>query len=324
MDLSLAPEDRELAAALDALLAKEWSPARVRAAEPTGFDAKLWRSLNDLGVPALAAGADAASALQLSLIAEQAGRHLASAPVVETLTTARLLARCNAELPGIVTLALHRTRSGQARLVPAGSVADIVVHYDGASLAAVTTPPPPAPTPNLGSQPLADRDLSSSDSLPLADGDEAAALLAAAQRDWQLMTAAQLVGVAARSLEIGVDYVRDRVIFDRAVGTFQTVAHRLADHATALDGAQLLVREAAWAVDSGADRATALTKMAFCFAAEQAVAIAADCLHYHGGYGFSLEYDIQLYYRRARAYPLVWGSVQQEYQAVADALYGES
>src|SRR5262249_29415840 len=128
---------------------------------------------------------------------------------------------------------------------------------------------------------------------------------------WQLLTAALLVGIAARALEIGAAYARDREVFDRPVATFQTVAHRLADLATAVDGARLLVHEAAWSADEGRARAQALPTMAFCFSAEPAPAVAGDALHFHGGYGYTLEYDIQLYYRRAKACGLVGGGVQR-------------
>ena len=336
MDLALSPEDTDLAGALSTLLANDSSPARVRAAEKLGFDPVLWGNLNAFGVPSLAAGttADAATMQQLALVAGQSGRHLASAPVVESLVTTRLLSRCPGEaadgllarvLSGsVATLVLHPTNRATAPLVPAGAVADIVLHYDGSDLKAVVNRPPMVASPNLGDLPLADRDLSSGDTALLASGDTARELFVTAQRDWQLLTAAQLVGLAGRALEIGVDNVKGRIIFDRPVGAFQTVAHRLADQATNLDGAQLLVQEGAWAVDVSDSRAGGLAKMAFCFAAEQALAIAGDSLHYHGGYGFSLEYDIQLFYRRARAYPLVWGSVKQEFQALADELFSDA
>ncbi|GAA0960090.1 acyl-CoA dehydrogenase family protein [Actinocorallia libanotica] len=329
MDLALRPEDEELVAALAALLAKESSTDRVRAAEGLGFDPALWAALRRIGVPDLASGPDAAGAGQLVLIAEQAGRHLACAPVVETLAAARLLERCGGPVAdalaarcadgAIATLALHPPAEGWAELVPAGAVAEIVLACDGDTITAVSAGPPMAAVPNVGHLPLADRDLTG----PAETVAEALrAAFEDARRDWQLLTAAQLVGVAARSLEIGVEYVRERRVFGRPVGSFQTVAHKLADHATAVDGARLLVREAAWAVDEGDPRAAGLAAMAFCFAAEQAVAVAGDSLHFHGGYGFTLEYDIQLYYRHAQAYPLVWGSVQREYQRLADLLFG--
>ncbi|XVQ14571.1 acyl-CoA dehydrogenase family protein [Spirillospora sp. CA-255316] len=336
MDLALLPEDEELVSVLDAALAKESSTDRVRAAEDLGFDPALWTTLNGIGVPALALDQDDCTALRLVLIAETAGRHLAGAPVVESLVTARLLRRCGGPAADalaarcadgrIATLVLHPARGRTAELVPAGAVADIVLAYDGDALSAVIADPPMAAAANLGGMPLADRDLSgdAAEVETVARGGPARLAFEAARAEWQLLTAAQLVGVAARALEIAVGYVRERRVFGRPVGSFQTVAHKLADHATAVDGARLLVREAAWAVDEDDPRAGALQAMAFCYAAEQAVAVAADALHFHGGYGFTTEYDIQLYYRRARAYPLVWGSVQREYQRVADRLFGEA
>ncbi|ROO85178.1 acyl-CoA dehydrogenase-like protein [Actinocorallia herbida] len=332
MDLALSTEETELEAAAAALLAKESPAERVRAAEGTGFDPVLWKALRGLGVPGLAAGPGAATALQLTLITEQAGRALASAPVVETLAAARVLAACGGpdaaellrecEAGSVATLALRPVSGGRAALVPAGSVADVVLYHDGLALRAAQAVPPPI-APNLGCLPLADRFLPDGPGLPaLAGGERAVALFEDGRRDWQLLTAAQLVGVAARALELGVGYVREREVFGRPVATFQTVAHRLADHATGVDGARLLVREAACAVDAGDPRGAALTAMAFCFAGELAVAVAGDSLHFHGGYGFSREYDIQLYYRRAQALPLVWGSLQREYQRLADLLHG--
>ncbi|MFC5746315.1 acyl-CoA dehydrogenase family protein [Actinomadura rugatobispora] len=338
MDLALLPEDEELVSVLDAALAKESSADRVRAAEGLGFDPALWTTLNGIGVPALALDQDDCTALRLVLIAETAGRHLASAPVVESLVTARLLRRCGGPAADalaarcadgrIATLVPHPTRGRAAELVPAGAVAEIVLAYDGGALTAVLAEPPMAAAANLGGMPLADRDLSGesggAEVETVARAEPARLAFEAARSEWQLLTAAQLVGLAARALEIAVAYVRERRVFGRPVGSFQTVSHKLADHATAVDGARLLVREAAWAADADDPRARALSAMAFCYAAEQAVAVTADALHFHGGYGFTTEYDIQLYYRRAQAYPLVWGSVQREYQRVADHLFGEA
>lgn len=334
MDLALSTEDEALVAAVAALLAGESPPGRVRAAEALGFDPGLWAALRRLGMPDLAAGPDAASAVQLALLAEQTGRALACAPVVETLTAARLLDGCGGPEAdallrrcaegALATLVPHPVSGDTADLVPAGAVADVLLAYDGRTLRAVGAAPPRAAAPNLGGLALADRDLAGpgARAVPLAEGGRARALFEDALRDARLLTAAQLVGVAARSLELGAAYVREREVFGRPVGTFQTVAHRLADHAASVDGARLLVWEAAWAADTGDPRAAALASMAFCFTAELAVAVAGDSLHFHGGYGFSREYDIQLYYRRARALPLVWGSVQREYRRLADLLYG--
>ena len=62
--------------------------------------------------------------------------------------------------------------------------------------------------------------------------------------------------------------------------------------------------------------------MAFLFAAEQAQRAAERALHFHGGYGFMEEYDIQLYYRRAKGWPLVLDEPAREYQRLAARRYG--
>jgi alkylation response protein AidB-like acyl-CoA dehydrogenase len=98
--------------------------------------------------------------------------------------------------------------------------------------------------------------------------------------------------------------------------------HTLADVSVALDGAQLLARKAAWAHDCGHDDAAELGAMAFLFAAEQAQRTSDRALHFHGGYGFMEEYDIQLFYRRAKGWANVLDEPAREYARVADLRYG--
>jgi alkylation response protein AidB-like acyl-CoA dehydrogenase len=121
--------------------------------------------------------------------------------------------------------------------------------------------------------------------------------------EWLVLMANALAGMGARALEIGVGYVKDRRAFDVPIGSFQAVAHGLSDAATGLDGGLLLAREAAWAAHEDPDRAPELAALACAFNAEAAREASYRSLHYHGGYGFMLEYDIQLYFRRAKAWP---------------------
>ena len=65
----------------------------------------------------------------------------------------------------------------------------------------------------------------------------------------------------------------------------------------------------------------ALAEMAFLFSSEAAFRVAADSLHFHGGYGYTLEYDIQLYFRRAKAWPLANGDPKDGYQSLAAHLF---
>jgi alkylation response protein AidB-like acyl-CoA dehydrogenase len=105
--------------------------------------------------------------------------------------------------------------------------------------------------------------------------------------------------------------------FGQPVGQFQSVQHRLADRATESDGAELLARKAAWAAELEPDRFRMLAAMALAFAAETATTTSHDALHFHGGYGFMLEYSAQLYYRRARSWAAVLERPAECYRRVA-------
>jgi alkylation response protein AidB-like acyl-CoA dehydrogenase len=203
--------------------------------------------------------------------------------------------------------------------VPAGAVATTVVAFDGEHLV-VTDAEPGGHVPNLASSPLADRDLSGA--RRLASGARAEELHRRAVDEWRVLTAAALVGLGLGALDIAVRYVNEREQFGVPIGSFQSLQHTLADVSVALDGAQLLARKAAWAHDVDLDDAAELGAMAFLFAAEHAQRASDRALHFHGGYGFMEEYDIQLFYRRAKGWANVLDEPGREYARLADLRYG--
>jgi alkylation response protein AidB-like acyl-CoA dehydrogenase len=335
VDLSLSAEQEQLVEAFRAFLIKESPPARVRDAEERGgFDRELWDAVGALGGPGMgvdaAAGGGGAGLLDLELVAERLGAALAPVPMVESWVAARLLARCGAQLdallaepPEVATLALVPARGGIARLVPAGAVATVVVGMDDGDLVVVQDAAPERPrVHNLGGAPLADRSLRVEVRTRLDTGDAAAAAHEHAVDEWRVLTAGALVGLAGAALELGVEYAKERHQFGVPIGSFQAVAHRLADVATMVDGARLLSREAAWAADEDEADASALARMAFQFATRAAQQTTAAALHVHGGYGFTIEYDVQLFHRRAKAWSLALGDPRRQTFELADALFG--
>jgi alkylation response protein AidB-like acyl-CoA dehydrogenase len=254
-----------------------------------------------------------ASLLDLALVAEQHGRYLGSAPLIEAQVAARLLTRAGNDdtraalatvLAGeqLTTLALHPPRNGLLTMVPSGSVADTVLFIDEGQLWSLAVGEGTTPVANLGSLPLADLAVGH-DARLLASGSEVDALFERARDEWLVLMANALAGMGIRSLEIGVDYVKERHAFGVPIGSFQAVAHGLADAATSVDGGLLLAREAAWASEEEPDRMPELAALACAFNAEAAREASYRSLHYHGGYGFMLEFDIQLYFRRTKAWP---------------------
>jgi alkylation response protein AidB-like acyl-CoA dehydrogenase len=327
MNFALSEDQTLLRDTFARLFAAESNPERVRRAEPSGFDAALWKHLAEVDAIGLrtpvADGGSGAGLLEAVLVAEQAGRALASGPLIESIVAAALLSRFDAAparelvsraLDGstIVTLALREVPPGTPQLVPGGVVADAVVGLDGDALVLVTRGhDAPTSLANLGASPIARWTLSSPpDSgtrTVLARGDDARRTFTTARDEWQLLTAAALYGLARRAVEIAADYASERIQFDRPIGAFQGIAHPLADAVTDVEGARLLTWFAVWSTAQRTEHAASLIPFAFGWAAHAATRAVACALHTHGGYGLSLEYDIQLYHRRAKAWALIGG-----------------
>ena len=127
----------------------------------------------------------------------------------------------------------------------------------------------------------------------------------AVMHDGIVLLAAQAVGGARHALDMTVQYAKDRRQFDKPLGAFQAIAHYLADAVAAVDGAETLVWEAAWARDAGRSHAR-LAPMAKLFACKTFRDVTAMAQQVFGGVGFTVEYDIQLYFRRAKQLQLSW------------------
>jgi len=358
VDLNLTEDQETIREVFATFFGAETGPVRARSAEPVGFDGAAWERLLETGAPGMgvaeAAGGGGASLADLTLVAAEAGARIAPLPLVDHMVTARLLAdtetsrgagaqgvvALDAVLAGttIVGLAVRRAVDSIARTVPTGAVAHRVVALDGDRLV-VDRPSgnlAGAHLANHGCLPMAHRDLT--DAEVLAEGPDAVIAFERAVNEWRTLTAATLVGMAREALVLGVGYVTEREQFGRPVGSFQAVQHLLADLPGLIDGAYLLTAKAAWAGDRAAAGTAgeldvdanvvtdfpALAAMALVAAGEAATTTTDRSLHVHGGYGFSEEYDIQLYYRRARALAYVLDDPARECRRLAGMLFADA
>jgi alkylation response protein AidB-like acyl-CoA dehydrogenase len=137
--------------------------------------------------------------------------------------------------------------------------------------------------------------------------------------DGIVLLAAQAAGGARYALDITVQYAKDRHQFDKPLGAFQAIAHYLSDAETTVDGAETLVWEAAWAKDAGRP-VTRLAPMAKLFACQTFRDVTAMAQQVFGGVGFTVEYDIQLYFRRAKALQVSWWDTRYLEELVATAV----
>jgi len=122
-----------------------------------------------------------------------------------------------------------------------------------------------------------------------------------------VLQCAVMAGGAQQELEMTAEHTKNRVQFERPIGTFQAVQHRLADMFIDVNAARWITYQAVWRLSQGlpADREVAIAK-AFANISCERVAFSAQQLH--GGVGVDKEYDLHFYFRRAKAFALTLGS----------------
>ena len=288
------------------------SSARVREAQPMGFDPVLWQELQEraivsMGLPETEGG-DGAGLLELALVCEEAGRRAVPAPLPEVLAAVRGLVRLNAPADVVAqirdgaAIATVAPGDGDRRLVPAGAIAATIVAPRGQDLLLLRGDPAPL-QPNLADAPLGWRRVGPDGGSVVGSADDWVAI----ERDWHLLTAATLIGLGQAALDRGVQYAKDRLAFGVPIGTFQAVAHPLVNAANAIDASRRLLWRAAWFCDHEPDHVGAQVLSALVAAGGAAERAGAAAIHTQGGFGVTLESDVQIYYRRAKGLAVMAG-----------------
>jgi len=134
--------------------------------------------------------------------------------------------------------------------------------------------------------------------------------------------AAQALGLATGAFERSIAYARDRKSFGVPIAQHQMVQWMLADMATAIEGARLLVLRAAALKDAGKPYGTA-SAMAKLFASEIAMKVTTDAIQVHGGYGYIKEYEVERYFRDAKITQIYEGTSQIQKLVIARAVLGD-
>ena len=132
-------------------------------------------------------------------------------------------------------------------------------------------------------------------------------LVTALLRKATAIQCAEMVGGAQRGLEIAAEHTKTRVQFERPLGAFQAVQHRLADMFIDVNGARWTTYRAVWRLSDGlpAEQEVSIAK-AFTNTACQRIAASAQ--HLHGGIGVDVDYDLHYYFRRTKAFELSLGN----------------
>ncbi len=131
----------------------------------------------------------------------------------------------------------------------------------------------------------------------------------------RIQTAARGVGVAQAAYECAVKYARQRTQFGQPIGDFQVIRHKLAHMAVEIEAARQLAYFAASQKDTG-KRCDFEAGMAKVFAAEMAERVTREAMQVHGGYGYSMEFNAQRFWRDARVLSIFEGTSEIQLEVI--------
>ena len=325
MDFDLSADQIALRDAARELLNVRASSERVRKVLDTeaGYDAELWREMAAQGWLAIdvpeSDGGLGLGFVEVAVLAEEIGRHVAPAPFVSTVLARRALAghpEWSERLATAEAIAAVGWGTGVVVDAPIALVyLDVwergVTAYEDDSLSESALPSMDQ-TRRVGRI-----DVSTLTSgIQVGDEDLATELLDAGAT----LYAAELLGAAQRMLEVSVEYAKVREQFGRPIGSFQAVKHRCADMLVDVEGMRSAVWYAAWAVDTNADDRSLAASTAKAWASDAGMRVMNSALQVHGGIGFTWEHDLHLYLKRAQLDSVTFGDATYHRERIARLL----
>jgi alkylation response protein AidB-like acyl-CoA dehydrogenase len=311
MDFELSDDQRALQDAAADLLDSLASAEHVRAAakREDAYDAVLWKAMVDQGWTGVELaerqGGLGLGMVEAAVLAEQVGRHVAPAPILENLLAVGALAAAGGDQ---AEQWVERLVSGDAVAcvasqpevpIPYAPAADLAVVIDGDELLAVDLGdgPPIERQPAMDiTRPLGWVRLAGRPTTTIGGPDEAAHLL---DRGATLYAAA-LLGGAGRVLDMTVEYAKERVQFGKPIGSFQAVKHRCADMLVDVEGMRSTAYWAAWCLSAEDREARVASSTAKTWCSDAAKRVMASGLQVHGGIGFTWEHDLHLFLKRSQ------------------------
>jgi alkylation response protein AidB-like acyl-CoA dehydrogenase len=309
VDFAFSEEQQALRAAAREFLAEQAPLAAVAklADSDPGWQPAVWDSLVQLGWLD-----DELSLVEHAVLLEEAGYALLQAPYFSTVALAwpandgrsRLtLAVAEAGTPGglfadsfATTVAAGGAVTGQKMLVPDAGWVDAFVVVTDAGLRLVRAA-------DAGVTVLSTMDSTRRLGTVVFDGapsQPVAGELAAVRRRALALAAAEAVGVARRAFDVAAEHAKARQQFDRPIGTYQAVSHRIADSYGAVQLATSLTTWAVWCVAEDDPQADQACAAAAGFAGPAAVQACESAIQILGGIGMTWEHPIHRFYKRAQ------------------------
>ena len=136
--------------------------------------------------------------------------------------------------------------------------------------------------------------------------------------------AAESTGIAQRTMEMAVEYAKDRQQFGRPIGSYQAVSHRCAQMLLETENSRSAVYGAAWAADAEPESLPLAASMAKAYASDAGWRVPDASIQVHGGIGFTWEHDLHFFLKRGKANAAMFGDAKWHRERVADAVLAEA
>jgi alkylation response protein AidB-like acyl-CoA dehydrogenase len=308
------------------MLAERFKLEKVRElAEAGEYHDEAWKEMCELGWAGIFVdeehGGQGLGLVELVILCEELGYALAPVPFLSNAAAGLAIQRGGSDeqkqkwLPGIASGeargALGVVRNGEAKLVPDAVGADVIVLYgsDGGQLVEAA---------NADIEPLDVIDTTRTYATVKADGGDSLSTDNDAWDRFATAIAAELTGVAQRTMEMAVAYARDRKQFDRPIGAYQGVSHRCAQMLLETEGSRSTSYYAAWCGDAEPESLPLAASMAKAYASDAGWRVTASALQVLGGIGFTWEHDLHFFLKRAKVDGSLYGSASEHRDRVAE------
>ena len=296
-------------------------------AEAGEYDDAIWKEIAELGWPGIfideGHGGQELGQVELTIVQEELGYALAPAPFFSNAAAGLVVTHAGSDeqrdrwLPGIASGEERGTvgvvRDGIAPLVPDADTASVIFLFESGSVTAY---------------PAGDLQVDRADTIdstrryfrvePNGGGEALDGDVGGAWQRIEIALAAELVGVAQRTMEMAVAYAKERQQFGRPIGAYQAVSHRCAQMLLETEGARATTLYASWVADNEPDSLQLAASMAKAYAADAGWRVTASALQVHGGIGFTWEHDLHFFLKRARTDGALFGSARTHRDRVAE------
>jgi alkylation response protein AidB-like acyl-CoA dehydrogenase len=309
VDFELNDDQQALRSAARELLDARSTSAQVRATfeSDAPWDVELWKAMVEQGWTGIAVAEDAGGVglgwVEVAVLLEEVGAHVAPAPILQQIVALDALTGTDWADPILAgdTIACVAA-SGAREVVPYAPSAAVAVCVRGDQLVALAPASTREPAMDVTRE-VGWLDPSVGDATVLGGIESVQAFVDRGAMAYS----AELLGGAQRLLDLSVEYAKDRVQFDKPIGSFQAVKHRLADMLVDVEGMRSAVYYAAWCIAASHPEASVAASTAKAWCSDASKRVAASALQVHGGIGFTWEHDVHLFLKRAQLDQLAFG-----------------